>query len=308
MLDVRRLRLLHALASYGTVTAVGRALHLTGPAVSQQLAALEVEAGMKLVERDGRRLKLTEAGQVLVTHTGLVLDQLAAAEADLVALGTTVSGTVRVAAFTSAAGVLVARAWSSLRAEHGDHLRLRLVEMEPEESLPALERGEVDLAVALAYDLVPPSVPATWERHELLTEPLLAALPVGDPLHDPGQPGRTVALAALADRPWVVSRQDTACQELVQRACGAAGFVPRAVAQCVDFATTLELVGAGAGVAIVPRLAARHVPDGVALHPLAPVVSRAVFALTRRGGDRHPAVRVVLDHLVAAAAASTAAS
>jgi DNA-binding transcriptional LysR family regulator len=305
MFEVRRLRLLHALASHGTVTAVGQALHLTGPAVSQQLAALEAEAGMKLVERDGRRLRLTEAGQLLVSHTGRILDQLAAAEADLVALRTSVTGTVRIAAFASAASTLLAQTWTSVHAEHGDRLQLRLVEMEPEESLPALQRGEVDLSVTLAYDLVPPALPPSWERHELLTDPLLAALPADDRLHDPRHPRTTVGLTALAGRPWVVSRQGSACQELVQRACGAAGFVPRAVAHCADFATTLALVAAGAGVAIVPRLAARHVPEPVALHPLAPKVTRAVFALTRRGGDRHPAVRVVLDHLIAAAASCT---
>src|SRR4030095_5119944 len=113
MLEIRRLRLLHALATHGTVTAAAQAMHLSGPAVSQQLGALERATGMQLVERIGRRLRLTDAGRILVAHTGIVLDQLAAAEADLVALGTEVAGTVRVAAFSSAVATLVANAWEA---------------------------------------------------------------------------------------------------------------------------------------------------------------------------------------------------
>jgi DNA-binding transcriptional LysR family regulator len=125
---------------------------------------------------------------------------------------------------------------------------VRLQEMEPEESVPALRRGEVDIAIGHAYDLVPRDLPVGCERHDLLADPVAAVLPLTDPLHDPQQLSGVVELAQLGDRPWVLPLPGTACYELIQRACGAAGFVPRAVAHCSDFAAMLALVGAGAGV------------------------------------------------------------
>jgi DNA-binding transcriptional LysR family regulator len=163
---------------------------------------------------------------------------------------------------------------------------VRLQEMEPEESVPALRRGEVDIAIGHAYDLVPRDLPVGCERHDLLADPVAAVLPLTDPLHDPQQLSGVVELAQLGDRPWVLPLPGTACYELIQRACGAAGFVPRAVA----------------GVSLVPRLATGSSPQDAALHPMVRPVTRSVYALTRRGTDRHPAVRVVLDHLITAAA------
>lgn len=125
---------------------------------------------------------------------------------------------------------------------------VRLQEMEPEESVPALRRGEVDIAIGHAYDLVPRDLPVGCERHDLLADPVAAVLPLTDPLHDPQQLSGVVELAQLGDRPWVLPLPGTACYELIQRACGAAGFIPRAVARCSDFAAVLALVGAGAGV------------------------------------------------------------
>jgi DNA-binding transcriptional LysR family regulator len=179
---------------------------------------------------------------------------------------------------------------------------VRLQEMEPEESVPALRRSEVDIAIGHAYDLVPRDLPVGCERHDLLADPVAAVLPLTDPLHDPQQLSGVVELAQLGDRPWVLPLPGTACYELIQPACGAAGFVPRAVVHCSDFAAVLALVGAGAGVSLVPRLATGSSAQDAALHPMVRPVTRSVYALTRRGTDRHPAVRVVLDHLIAAAA------
>jgi DNA-binding transcriptional LysR family regulator len=290
VLDVRRLRLLHALSVHGTVTAAAEALHVTSPAVSQQLAALEREAGVALVERDGRRLVLTRAGQVLAAHTQLVLDQLAAAEADLAGLRTRVSGAVRLGAFVSAASSLLPRAIRSLRAAHGDDIELLVHEMEPEASLPALRRGEIDIAIVHAYNIMPRDVPPSCESHELLTEQVCVALPMNDPLVQQD----SVDLASLADRPWIMPRTDASCHELAQRACGAAGFVPRAQAYCDDFGVMCGLVEAGLGLALVPSLARR---PGVALRPMKQPVYRTVSAVVRHRADGRPAVQVVLDQL-----------
>lgn len=300
MLDIRRLRLLHALATYGTVAAAGQALHLSGPAVSQQLAALERDTGIRLVERSGRRLRLTEAGHVLVAHTRIVLDQLAMAEADLVALGTDVTGTVRISAFSSAVETLVARAWQTLHSEHGTRIGLQVATAEPEESIPALARGGCDIAIAYSYQLAPRVPPDAVERWDLLTDRVVVALPDGDAAAAPPGP---VGLDALAGRDWLAPHPASTCHQMMERACGSAGFVPREVAHCTDFAAALALVAAGMGAALVPELAAHRLPDGVITRPVSPGSGRDVFALIRRGGDRHPAARIVLDHLGRAAGA-----
>ncbi|MDX8143645.1 LysR family transcriptional regulator [Lentzea sp. BCCO 10_0061] len=289
MLDVRRLRLLHALSVHGTVTAAAEALHVTSPAVSQQLAALEREAGVALVERDGRRLALTRAGHVLAAHTQLVLDQLAAAEADLASLRTSVSGVVRVGAFVSVAALLP-RVIQVLRSAHGSDVELFVHEMEPEASLPALRRGDIDIAVIHSYNIMPRSLPTSTESHELFVEPVNVALPLSDPLVQQD----SVDLAVLADRPWIMPRTDASCHELTQRACGAAGFVPRAQAYCDDFGVMCGLVEAGLGVALVPSVARR---PGVALRPLTQEVFRTVSAVVRNRADGQPAVRAVLEQL-----------
>ncbi|HEU4946377.1 MAG TPA: LysR family transcriptional regulator [Kribbella sp.] len=298
MLDLRRLRMLHALAAHGTVGAVASALHVTGPAVSQQLAALEREAGMRLVRRQGRRLTLTDAGNVLVAHTAVMLDQLAAAEADLLALRTEICGTVRLAAFASATATFVADAWRAVSAGHGDRLALRLTGMEPEDSLPALTRGEIDLAVTHSYDLFPFAVPPTCERYDLITDPVAVAMHETDPV---AQDGDAVDLARLSERSWLSVPSDTSCHQMLQRACGAVGFVPRLVAQTDDYGAVLALIAARAGVTLLPTLGAQHLPTGVVLRPLERPINRHIFAITRHQGDRHPAVSVVLDHLRTAA-------
>ncbi|RDI31284.1 LysR family transcriptional regulator [Lentzea flaviverrucosa] len=289
MLDVRRLRLLHALSVHGTVTAAAEALHVTSPAVSQQLAALEREAGVALVEREGRRLALTRAGHVLAAHTQLVLDQLAAAEADLASLRTSVSGVVRVGAFVSVAALLP-RVIQVLRSAHGSDVELFVHEMEPEASLPALRRGDIDIAVIHSYNIMPRSLPTSCESFELFVEPVNVALPLSDPLVQQD----SVDLSVLADRPWIMPRTDASCHELTQRACGAAGFVPRAQAYCDDFGVMCGLVEAGLGVALVPSVARR---PGVALRPLTQQVFRTVSAVVRNRADGQPAVRAVLEQL-----------
>jgi len=296
MLDVRRLRVLHAVSTYGTVTAAASALGYTAPAVSQQLAALEREVGLALTERAGRGITLTPAAELLVAHTDALLNQLDAAEADLAALRDQVTGRVALAAFPSAAATVVAAAWAALSAA-APHVRLGLEEMEPEESLPAVRQGQADVAVAHEYDIFPRPLDPLFERRELLTDPVLLALP--DRCPGGGEP---VGLAELGDWPFLAPRSGTACAEMIQRACARAGFVPRIVARATDFRVLLSLVAAGAGVTLVPGLAAWSPPAGVRLVRPAEPVTRRIFTVSRRGGDRAPAVRVVLDALTAAAA------
>jgi DNA-binding transcriptional LysR family regulator len=300
MLDVRRLRVLHAVSAYGSVTAAAAALGYSAPAVSQQLAALEREVGMRLTERAGRGVELTPAAHILVGHTDALLARLDAAEADLAALRDQIAGRVTLAAFPSAAASLVPAAWAAL-ADSAPQVRLDLTEMEPEESLPAVLRGETDMAVAHEYDLLPRPLDPLFERRELLDDPVVLAIPADYPADGP------VPLASLAGQPFLAPRQATSCAEMIQRACARAGFVPRVVARASDFQVLLSLVAAGAGVTLVPGLAARWLPPRVRLVPPADPVTRRVFTVSRRGGDRKPAVRVVLDALSAAVESAAAA-
>jgi DNA-binding transcriptional LysR family regulator len=298
MLDVRRLRVLHAVSEYGTVTAAAAALGYTAPAVSQQLAALERETGVRLTERAGRGIGLTPAADILVAHAAALLARLDAAEADIAALRDQVAGRVTLAAFPSAAAALVPDTWRALR-EYAPHVTIELEEMEPEESLPAVLRGDADIAIAHEYDLLPRPLDPLFERRDLLDDPVLVALPASDPATDPPTDSATghdaVDLASLAGQPFLAPRRATSCAELIQRACARAGFVPAVTARATDFHVLLSLVAAGAGVALVPRLAAGRLPDGVVLRAPAQPVTRKIFTVSRRGGDRRPAVRVVLD-------------
>jgi DNA-binding transcriptional LysR family regulator len=298
MLDIRRLRVLHAVSSYGSVTAAAAALGYSAPAVSQQLAALEREVGMRLTERAGRGIELTPAAAILVAHTDALLARLDAAESDLAALRDQVSGRVALAAFPSAGATIVPMAWAAL-AQAAPHVQLELTEMEPDESLPAVLRGETDVAVAHEYDLLPRPLDPLFERRELARDPVLLAVPASSPLAC--APDRPVPLAGLAGQPFLAPRPGTSCAEMIQRACARAGFVPRVVARATDFAVLLSLVAAGAGLTLVPELAARSLPAGVRLLAPAEPVTRLIFTVSRRGGDRKPAVRVVLDALAEAA-------
>lgn len=288
MLELRRLHVLHQLAERGTVAAAAEALHLTGPAISQHLAALERESGAKLVEKRGRTLALTPAGRLLVAHAEIILNDMAAAESALASLNGHGTGTVRVAAFPSAARRLVAPAWARL-----DGVTLRLVEQEPEAAIESLRRRAVDVAVVHSYTLLPRELPATYEERHLLDEPVLLALPAGF-----GKAvGEVLPLDAFADSPWLVPSADFSCHEMIERACGAAGFVPHEVAQATDFSVLTALVAAGAGVALVPRMALPDSPGDITLHPLAEPVTRRVVALTRPGLATRPDIRQVLDKL-----------
>jgi DNA-binding transcriptional LysR family regulator len=302
MLDVHRLRVLHAVGTYGSVTGAAQALGYSGPAVSQQLAALEREVGMPLTERVGRGIVLTPAADILVAHTDALLAQLDAAEADVAALREQVTGRVSVAAFPSAGVALLPSAWAALQ-DSAPHVELEFVEMEPEESLPAALRGEVDVAVAHEYDVLPRPLDPAFERRELLVDPVLIAVHRGHPAA--GQD--TLDLHSLAGEAFLAPRTNTSCAEMTQRACANAGFVPHVVARATDFQVLLSLVAARAGVALVPRLAAHHIPNHVRLLAPQRPIARRLFTVSRRGGDRKPAVRLVLDELTAAARSAASA-
>ncbi|MEU4097007.1 LysR family transcriptional regulator [Streptomyces sp. NPDC026673] len=308
MLDVRRLSLLRAFSVHGTIAATAEALHLTGPAVSQQLAALERETGVPVLEKQGRTLRLTAAGRLLVEHAEVILGDLASAEAALESLRGGAGGPVRVAAFPSAARTLLPEVWRLLAGDARNEAGgppgqpgLRIAEHEPDAAVESLRRHETDIAVVHAYSLLPREVPAGCEQHHLMEDPVLLAVPPALAAEHGLAPGDALDLALLAGRNWLMPGSETSCHELTRRACGAAGFVPRPVAVASDFSVLTALVAAGAGVALVPRLALPAALDGISLHPPAHPVTRTVSALLAAGTAGQPPLRRVLECLVAAA-------
>src|SRR5919107_696260 len=180
MLELRRLRLLSELHERGTIAAVADALQFTPSAVSQQLAMLEREAGVPLLERAGRGVRLTDAALVLVGHAEALLERAAVAEADLAAAAGTVAGRGRIAAFESVALHLAVPAMEALAAA-APRLRCELVEAEPEVALPALALGDVDLVLGDEWQHQPWRLPSGLERHELLRDPVRLVLPARHP-------------------------------------------------------------------------------------------------------------------------------
>ncbi|GAX57182.1 LysR family transcriptional regulator [Streptomyces olivochromogenes] len=306
MLDVRRLRILQHLAAYGTVAATADALHLTAPAVSQHLAALQKEAGTPVVEKHGRTLRLTAAGELLVAHTEVILAELAAAESGLAAMKGGRRGTVRISAFASAARTLVPPLFARLTGadpapDNGTgaarDLSLRLSVQEPDEALDALHKRSTDLALVHSYTVLPRSVPAAWEQTVLMEEPVLLALHPDRAGLEGLTAGQPADLSRLAHLPWLTPGPETSCYEMIQRACGAAGFVPDIRASSSDFSVLTALAAADAGAVLVPRMALPDHTAPLSLHPLVRPVSRTVFTVSRAGTGKHPDLRAVLDLL-----------
>jgi molybdate transport repressor ModE-like protein len=295
MIDARRLRVLREVAEQGTLAAAAETLHLTPSAVSQQLAALEREVGQPVIERNGRGVRLTGAAEVLVGHANVVLAQLEAAAADVAAYGDGIVGSVRIAGFATALAELVAPAAVALRATH-PRLALTITEQEAPDCFRTLARGDADIALSMASRLAPPTEDPRFHRRTLRADALDAVVPADHPLA-----ARTeIDLAELAQERFVGPPDGTSCHDVTVSGCSAAGFTPDFVHSSLDFFTTMSLVAAGLGVALVPRLAQSAVPQGAAVRPLrAPAPARHVFAATRAGAERRPTVAAVLDALAA---------
>ncbi|MFF5402942.1 LysR family transcriptional regulator [Streptomyces misionensis] len=305
MLDVRRLRILQHLAAYGTVAATAEALHLTPPAVSQHLSALQKEAGTPVVEKQGRTLRLTAAGELLVAHAEIIFAELAAAESGLAALQSGRRGIVRITAFASAARTLIAPLWQRLAdTDPAPELSLRLSVQEPDKALDELHKRSTDLALVHSYTVLPRSFPAAYEQALLMEEPVLLALHLRQADELGLQPGRPVDLSRMADMPWLTPGPETSCHEMIQRACGAAGFVPDIRTRSSDFAVLAALVAAGAGIALIPRMALPDTTEFLSLHPLLHPVSRFIFTVSRAGTSKRPDLRRVLQLLHDSAAAT----
>ncbi|MFD5118558.1 LysR family transcriptional regulator [Streptomyces sp. NPDC058385] len=298
MIEARRLHILRAVADHRTVTAAAAALYLTPSAVSQQLTALEQETGHRLVERGAKGVRLTPAGEILLTHTNAVLAQLERAEAELAAYSSGAAGTVTVAAFATGIGLVVGPALTRL-ARTAPGIRVRVQDAEGDASLPMVLDRQVDVAVAVEYRGAPGADDARLTRVPLYAEPFDAVLPAAHRLASADR----VPLAELAKDTWIGPFPGNPCHDVVVLACEHAGFQPRVEHSSDDFRAVVALASAGAGVALVPRSALRgmDLSDAV-VRPVDGVApTRRVFAAVRCGAEDHPLIRPVLEALGEAA-------
>jgi len=293
MLDVRRMRVLREVATRGSFSAAAEALSYTQSAVSQQIAALEREAGAKLVERGARGIRLTDAGEALVRHTEAVLANLAEAEAELEALAGVRGGRVRLASFPSAGSAIVPQAIANFRSRH-PAVELNLIEAEPQESLPRLRAGELEIALTYTPSTYSDESLAGFDTEDILDDPFYLVLPPGHPLAAKPK----LRLKELASEPWVTGTDACPCTGQVQWACTAAGFEPHVAFESDDFATVQGLVAAGVGVALVPDLGFATARDDIVVRELfgSDRLSRTVQAATLPG-YRSPATSAMLEVL-----------
>jgi DNA-binding transcriptional LysR family regulator len=300
MLDLRRLRLLRELRDRGTVGAVAEALGYSASAVSQQLRVLEAETGAELLERTGRRVRLTPAGLTLTRHAERLLAAAEEAEAELAASSGGVAGTVRVAAFQTATLALIPPVLTSLGETH-PLLRLEVEESEPEPALHALTTGDLDLVIADEWEYVPRAGQDGLLREELLREGVRLVLPRDHPLA--ARPG-PVALRDLAASPWACGRPPSAHDRLVNRACRVmGGFTPDIRHRSTDLLVLLALVRSGHAVTLLPDLVGADTDPTLTLRDVAEgPLTRLVFTAVREASAAHPALSAVRAALREAAA------
>ncbi|ASR37195.1 LysR family transcriptional regulator [Prauserella marina] len=293
MLNLERLRVLHAVSTTGSVVGAAKTLHVTTSAVSQQMARLEREVGQRLVERNGRGVRLTETGRLLAGEAAELMARVERVEAGLAAHRGAVAGRLDVAAFATAARGLFPGVLRELRSRYPE-LRVSLTEREPHEAIPALVRSQLDLVVVQDWVGDALSVPKGLSRVPLLHDRLDVALPAGHPLA-----GRdTVGLGELADEEWIAWSEGEICHDWLVRTLSHAGTRPRFAHTASEHSTQLALVEAGLGIAVIPRLGRESGSGSVRFAAIEPAPVRQVFALYRDSTAAKPAIAATVDELV----------
>ncbi|TNC28766.1 LysR family transcriptional regulator [Amycolatopsis alkalitolerans] len=298
MLDVRRMQILRAVITSGSITAAARNLGYTPSAISQQLATLEREAGIELLERVGRGVRPTAAGALLSEHAGVLSGQLSKAESELADLKMGRTGRLAVRYFATAGPALVPPAVAAVRREFpGVQLDLKL--REPLESIPEVSSGEADVSIVVwrgEWRI------KTVELIHLLDDPYRAALPRTHPLARK----RILDLTDLRDEPWVGNEGTPGpCRDVLVAACASAGFTPNFVMDCADYQTAQGFVAAGLGISLVPVLGLGTPHPGVVIKRIRrPEPVRAIHAAVATRAMNRPAVQQLLTTLRGASAAA----
>jgi DNA-binding transcriptional LysR family regulator len=301
MLDVRKLRLLRELKVRGTVTGVAEALSYSPSSVSQQLAALEKESGVRLLVKVGRRVQLTPQAEILVGHTAAILDLLDKAEADLAASLTTVTGVVRLAVFQSAAHAVIPSALSILAAEFPE-LRVEVTEREPELGLFEVSARDFDLVIAEQYPGSTRGLRPDLDRVDLTTDPIRLATATATETMKHARITAT-SLADAAGLPWVMEPEGTAARTWAVQLCRAAGFEPDVRYETADLIAHIRLISSGNAVGLLPDLVWAGDRPSVRLTDLPGSPRRTIFTSARRTAASRPGVVACRDALARAVAA-----
>ncbi|WP_055534203.1 LysR family transcriptional regulator, partial [Streptomyces alboniger] len=242
MLNLERLRTLDALARHGSVSGAAAGLHVTTSAVSQQMAKLEREVGQQLLAKNGRGVRLTDAGRLLADHAARILSQVELAQADLEEQRGKAVGELRVSAFPTAMRGLLPATLSALRADHPG-LRVGCHELEPAPAVTAVVRGDIDLAVVLDWYNKPLPIPDVLAKAPLLDDPADVAMPAAHPLADRAE----VDLEDFADDEWITWGEGEFCHEWLMFTLRDKGIEPRVAHRAEEHHTQLALVAAGLG-------------------------------------------------------------
>jgi len=279
MLDVKRMRVLREVVARGSFSGAADSLHLSQSAVSQQVAALEREVGMSLLERTSDGPKLTPAGERLMEHADAVISRLEEAERELTEIAGLQGGRVRLVSFPTASATLVTHAVSTFRKRFPD-VELKLGEAEPNDSLGALRAGDFDIAISYDFELYPEEPGRDLQSELILEEVMEVALPKGHPLAASDR----VNLKDLSGEDWLCGVSRGSCREHVIRTCQRAGFEPKIGFESDDYTILQGLVAGGLGVTLLPELAMSGKNPEIEVRRVAgKQPKRRVWAVTREG-------------------------
>jgi len=288
-MDLGRLRTLRELSIRKTMAAVSEALYVSPSAISQQLTLLEQEVGAPLIERRGRGVVLTAAGQVLVEHAERVFAELETAKADIQKLENLVAGDIRIAAFPSVAAAIMPSAIRDLKRQH-PLLNIGFDEMEPEESLSALRTWQTDIAIIDDLNVLAGALDPGIETVPLAEDVFLVMMGREHPLAEKPD----VTLNELRDESWVIDTASSNYTSMITQACQGSGFDPRIVARCKGFEVSVALIREHCGISILPGLRASRDLTDVEVRPLKPEIRRRISLAFRKGQGHSPLIRAVV--------------
>jgi DNA-binding transcriptional LysR family regulator len=296
-LDIRRLSILCEVAERGSLSAAAHALNYATSSVSEQIAILEREVGMRLVQRGARGIRLTEAGEILRARAEEILGRVSAARAELDDLRQVRTGRLRIAAFPTAGALLLPRALAEFGARHPG-VELSVVEADPEPALAELAARRVDLALVYEFEGQRTYRGLSQRPTELLTDELHVVLPPAHPLRS----RRTIRLERLEGEDWIQGVRHGSTLDILPNACRAAGFEPRIAFQTDDPMSLQGFVAAGLGVAVLSQLVLPAARDDIVVRPLRPPLRRSVGAAAAESRHDAPAVEAMLAVLRSVAA------
>lgn len=282
MLNLNRLHILQEFHRLGTITAVAESMNYSRSAISQQMALLEKEIGVKLFEKSGRNLYFTEQGEVLATETHAIMAAVDHARAAVLDSLSEVSGTLKVTSFQSLLFTLAPTAIARLTEKY-PHLQVEISQLEVTAALEELRARRVDVALGEEYPVEVPLVDASIHREVLFEDPMLLVTPASGPYSG-------LTLSELRDIPIAIDPPDLPAGEWVHRLCRRAGFEPRVTFETSDPMLQAHLVRSGLAVTFSPTLLTPMLA-GVHIQPLPGNPTRTLYTAVREGRQGHPAIK-----------------